>query len=48
MSAASTRRFICGRDDILDGGGVCALLDGEPSEGTLELNQNGAGALRDP
>lgn len=29
MSGATTRRFICGRDDILDGGGVCALLDGE-------------------
>jgi NAD(P)H-dependent nitrite reductase small subunit len=28
MSAA-TRRFVCTLDDILDGGGACALLDGE-------------------
>ena len=29
MSPTASRRFICGFDDILDGGGVCALVDGE-------------------
>jgi NAD(P)H-dependent nitrite reductase small subunit len=29
MSAQASRRFVCVLDDILDGGGVCALLDGE-------------------
>jgi nitrite reductase (NADH) large subunit len=29
MSTPPARRFVCALDDILDGGGACALLDGE-------------------